>query len=234
MNPDLAWRWCLSRIEMNRDELDFSTAFSANVAIGILSYLILYFSAPFIADFYNNQRLIGVMRILSLNIIINSFGIVPLSKFTIAVNIKSLAKASLVAALVSGVVGISYAYYFHDVYALVLQSITYSLTNVVMMSMIIHWTPVFQFSIARFKQMFQYAYKLICARIINIVFDDIYSLAIGKLYSPGVLGCYNRSMSFRQVLSKNIINIVQRVSYPLLCKEQDDFIRMQQVLLSIE
>ena len=217
--------------KQNRDALDYSTAFITNLIIGIISYLFLYVSAPLIAHFYDNDALIGVMRILPLNLIIQALGLVPLASFTIDVDFKTQARASLTAAIVSGAVGIGCAYSFRNVYAIVVQQISYSVVDV---SLMWHFSkcrfPV-KFSISRFKKLFSYAGKLIGARVINVVFDDIYSLAIGKIYTPAVLGCYNRSMSFRQVLSKNIINIVQRVSVPLLCDSQHDLVRMKSVLL---
>lgn len=217
--------------KQDRDKLDYNTAFIANIVIGIFSYGVLFVLSPYVAAFYNNLKLTGIMRLLSLNIIVNSFGLVPLVKFTINIDFKSLAKASLLAAIISGFIGIISAIYLRNAYALVMQSLCYSLVYVVTMSYIIKWKPSFEFSMHRFKGMFHYAYKLIGARLISVVFDDIYSLAIGKLYTPATLGCYNRAMSFRQVLSKNIINIVQRVSNPLLCEKQNNFQEMKMVLL---
>lgn len=217
--------------KQNRDELDYSTAFVSNIAIGLLSATIIFLIAPGIAKFYDNTALTNVMRFLSLNLIINSFGLVPLAIFTIKVDFKTLARASFTASLISGSIGITLALIFKNVYALVFQSLSYTLFNVVLMCCYAKWIPSFKFSYYRFKYLFAYAYKLIIARIINVVFEDIYSLAIGKLYSPAILGCYNRSMSFRQILSKNLINIIQRVSSPLLCAEQNDYIKMKQILL---
>lgn len=217
--------------KQNRDSLDFSTAFVANVTIGVISYIILFVLSPYIADFYQNEQLKTVMRVLTLIVIINSFELVPLVQFTVNIDFKSLAKASLLAAIFSGILGIVFACIMKSVYAIVLQTLTYSLINTVIMCYILKWKPCFRFSFKRFKAMFNYAHKLIGARLINVIFDDIYSLAIGKLYSPAVLGCYNRSMSFRQILSKNIINIIQRVSNPLLCEQQNDYRTMQSVLL---
>ena len=93
------------------------------------------------------------------------------------------------------------------------------------------WKPMFAFSFCRFRTLFSYAYKLSLARLISVVFDDIYTLAIGKLYSQATLGYYNRAMSFRTILSRNLINIVQRVSIPMLCEAQGDNDKMQRVLL---
>lgn len=217
--------------KQDRDNIDFSTAFITNLIIGIVSYLLLFVTAPLIARFYENDTLTNVMRILSLNLIIQAIGLVPLAIYTIRVDFKTQARASLTASIVSGIVGITCAYFFRSVYAIVVQQLVYSILYVSLMWIFVHVRFALLYSKERFRFLFSYASKLIGARVINVVFDDIYSLAIGKLYTPAVLGCYNRSMSFRQVLSKNIINIVQRVSVPLLCESQDDYNRMKRVLL---
>lgn len=217
--------------KLDRDELDYSTAFITNLLIGIVSYFLLFFTAPLIARFYDNENIVYVMRLLSLILIVNAIGLVPLVIYTIRVDFKTQARASLAAAIVSGVMGISSAYFLRNVYAIVIQQLGFSVVYVSLMILFARWKPSLKFSKVRFKGLFQYAYKLICARVISVVFDDIYSLAIGKIYSPASLGCYNRAQSFQQILSKNVINIVQRVSTPILCEEQNDYVRMQHVLL---
>lgn len=208
--------------KQDRDDLDFSTAFDINLIIGVLSYVILFFCAPYIAIFYNNNELVKVMRICSLSLIINSFGLVPLALYTIRLDFKTQAKATFIAAIISGIAGIVSASLIENVYAIVIQHLTYNVINVSLLWLFIKYNISFSFSVERFKSLWNYAYKLILARIINLVFDDLYSLAIGKLYTPAELGFYNRANSFRQVSSKNIINIVQRVSVPLLCENQNN------------
>ena len=209
--------------KQDRDNLDFSTAFITNLAIGIAAY--------FIASFYENDLLINVMRFCSLSLIINAFGLIPMAIFTIRVDFKTQARASFMAALISGFVGIVTAYYLKNVYAIVVQHLMYNVINVSLMWLFVKYSFSLKFSVERFKSLWNYAYKLIFARLINLIFDDIYSLAIGKLYAPAELGFYNRANSFRQVSSKNIINIVQRVSIPLLCENQRDKSAMTRVHL---
>ena len=217
--------------KLDRDELDYSTAFVTNLTIGLFSYILLFVTAPLIADFYDNKTLISVIRILSLNLIINSIGLVPIAIYTIRVDFKTQARASLAAVIISGLVGIGYAFHFRNVYAIVSQQLIFNVIYVTLMIVFARWKPSCKFSKKRFKDLFQYAYKLIAARVISVVFSDIYSLAIGKLYNSATLGCYNRAQSFQSVLSKNIINIVQRVSNPILCQEQNDYVQMKRTLL---
>ena len=217
--------------KQNRDNLDYSTAFVANILIGVVSYLILFFVAPYISEFYDIPELTNIMRLLSLNLIINSFSLVPIAIFTIRIDFKTQARASLVSAILSGICGIIIAYNAKNAYAIVAQQISFSLCYTFLLIIFSHYKISLKFSTQRFKFLFGYASKLIGARVISVIFDDIYSLAIGKLYAPNVLGCYNRAQSFQQILSKNIINIVQRVSVPILCEAQNDIELMKKVLI---
>lgn len=217
--------------KLDRDDLDFSTIFYANVIIGFFSYIILFIIAPFIADFYDSPNFTMVMRVLSLTVIINAIGLVQTAKYTISIDFKTIARASLTAAVLSGIFGITYAYYYRNIYAIVFQSLLFNLIYVILMWLYAKWHPLLSFSIKRFRILFDYAYKLILARLISVVFDDIYSLAIGKIYTPASLGLYNRATSFREVLSRNILNSIQRVSVPMLCEAQESNEQMQKVLL---
>lgn len=88
--------------KIDRTEVDCSTAFYFNTAIGLLFYGVLFCSAPYIADFYNMPALTDVCRFYSLIIFINSWGIVPRALRSIAVDFKSQAYASVFSSIVSG------------------------------------------------------------------------------------------------------------------------------------
>ena len=217
--------------KQNRDDLDFSTALVTNILVGFVSYFILFILSPIISNFYNNDSLLIVMRVLPLTLIINGIGLVPVSIYTINVDFKTQARASFTASIISGILGLLCAYFLRNVYAIVVQQIAYSLINTILMWTYTSHKISLNFSYDRFKDLFSYAANLIGARLINVIFDNIYSLAIGKIYSPATLGYYNRAMSFRQMLSRNFINIVQRVSIPLLCENQNNNAAIRNVLI---
>lgn len=159
--------------KQDRDRLDYSTAFVTNLLIGVISYVLLFTVAPWIAHFYENAELTKVMRILSLNLVINALGLVPVAIYTIRVDFKTQARASLVAAVLSGIVGVVSAYLIRNVYAIVIQQLTYSVIYVALMWMYANYKVSFTFSLGRFKVLFDFASKLIGARLISVVFDDI-------------------------------------------------------------
>ncbi len=217
--------------KLDRDELDFSTVFVFNIILGIALYGLVYLSAPLMALFFNNTELTLLIRLIGLNLIISSFIIVQRTRLWIKVDFKTQAKASFIAVIISGSIGIYLAYAGWGVLALIVQSLVNNLVNTMLIWLFVKWKISLRFSYERFVGLFNYAYKLILARLVNSVFNEIYSIVIGKAYTPAQLGYFNRAKSFTELSSGNITSIVQKVSVPLLCEAQHDNKRMSEVLL---
>lgn len=206
--------------KLDRDELDFSSVFVMNMVMGVSLYAILFFTAPLLERLFDVEGLATVTRWIGLNLIITSFVVVQRTKLFIAVDFKTMAKASLVAVIISGIAGVVYAYNGGGVMALVVQSLLSNLITTVLIWVQSKWRPSFRFSWERFVKLFNYAYKLILARFVNTAFNEVYSAVVGAFYSPAQLGLFNRAKSFETMSSNNITTIVQRVSTPILCEKQ--------------
>ncbi len=217
--------------KLDRDELDFSSVFVMNMVMGVSLYAILFFTAPLLENLFNVEGLAVVTRWIGLNLIITSFVVVQRTKLFIAVDFKTMAKASLCGAIISGIVGVVYAYCVGGVMALVAQSLLNNLITTVIIWAHSKWHPTFKFSWKRFVALFNYAYKLILARFVNTVFNEVYSAVVGAFYSPAQLGLFNRAKSFETMSSNNITQIVQRVSTPILCEKQKDYKELGQSLI---
>lgn len=117
----------------NRTETDFSTAFYFNIVVGIVCYAILFVAAPYIAVFFNEPILKPVLRVFAINLFIGSLAVVPAAKFSIKIDFKTQSKASIIATLISGTLGITLAYRGVGVWALVAQSVCHSVCNVTLL-----------------------------------------------------------------------------------------------------
>lgn len=217
--------------KLDRDELDFSSVFVMNMVLGVSLYAILFFTAPLLENLFNVEGLAVVTRWIGLNLIITSFVVVQRTKLFIAVDFKTMAKASLCGAIISGIVGVVYAYCGGGVMALVAQSLLNNLITTALIWAHSKWHPTFKFSWKRFVALFNYAYKLILARFVNTVFNEVYSAVVGAFYSPAQLGLFNRAKSFETMSSSNITQIVQRVSVPVMCEKQKDYKELRQSLI---
>lgn len=218
--------------KLDRDETDFFSVFILNILMGIALYLLLFTSAPLLAEIFKLPELTTVVRILGLNLIISSFIVVQRTKLLINVDFKTWAKASVGGAIAAGAVGILMAYKGAGVFALVAQSLFSNFLSVVAIWCMVKWRPTFHFSFNRLKSLFQFAYKLILARLINVVFNEIYSSVVALFFNPTQLAFFNRAKSFEYISSNNIVTIVQRVAVPVMCEQQKSKDDLRNITLS--
>lgn len=206
----------------DRTEVDFSTVFYFNIVVALVVYGVLFISAPFIASFYGEPKLVPVTRWVGVNLLLSSLSIVQRAKLTIRVDFKTQAKASLLAVIVSGLVGVFWAYRGYGVWALVFQALTSGLLNTLLLWIFARWMPLWCFSMESFKTLFSFGSKLLLSGLMHTIYINLYSLVIGKSYSAMDVGFYNRSYQLAGFPSTNIVNILTRVIYPVQCEMQDD------------
>ena len=204
------------------DDRDFSTVFYYSIVFSMLIYAILFFAAPFIADFYNEPILVNVLRVLGLTVIIGAFNGVQRARIQRDMQFKMFFYATLVGTVISAVVGIVMAYTGCGVWALVWQQISGRLIAVVVLWFVTKWKPMLVFSFTSMKRLFGYSWKLLLSALIDTVYNNIYSLIIGKFYSSADLGHYNRGKQFPILIVENVNGSINSVIFPVLSKMQDE------------
>ena len=207
----------------DRTENDYSTAFCFNVTAGLLLYGILFLTAPFVASFYDMPLLKDVLRVYALVLVVSALEIVPRAKLTVAVDFKTQAIVGLVAALVSGGIGIGMAFTGYGVWALVWQAIISVAVSVVLLWKMTGWKPwEGRLSRLSFHRLFSFGSRLLGAWLLHIFYKNISALFIGKYYTPADLGLYSRGQQIAELPNTHLMEIVRRVSYPVLARIQED------------
>lgn len=203
-------------------ETDASTIFYFNIFVSTFFYGFLWFAAPLIADFYEQEQLIDLIRVASIILIINSFGMMQIIKLTKDVDFKKKSLLSIISSVISGCLGIGAAFQDFGVWSLVIQQISKSLVNVLGLWIFYKWRPYFIFSISSLRSMFSFASWILLSGLITTFFSNIYILAIGKLFPISELGLYTKSKSYRDMVSIQPTSAIGAVSFPVLSKSQFD------------
>ncbi len=206
----------------DRTNVDYCTVFYFNIIVSLVLYSVFFISAPYIANFYNMPILESVARVVSLSMIINGLTIVQTAKLTIDLNFKLQSIISITSTLVSGGVGIVLAYNGYGVWALVFQGLASSTMRMLLLWSFSHWKPILTFSYGSFKQLFSFGSKLLCSGLINTIYNNLYTLVIGKAFSAANVGLYNRGNHFVSLPTDTITQTVVKVNYPILSSLQDD------------
>ncbi len=206
----------------NVTDKDLSTVFYTNLILSIIIYAILFVSAPFIAEFLNTPILVKLVRILSLSVLIMSFTQVQKVNYIRKIDFRTQAIISLAASLVSGIASIWMALDGYGVWSLVVQQLSKQAVVSLLLWIFSTWKPSAVFSWSSFKEMFNFGSKLLACSLISVIWNEIYSLVIGKMYNPVSVGYFTRAEKFKSLVTSNIGQVVQRVGYPVMSSIQSD------------
>jgi len=205
---------------------DYNTVFIVNLGVSIFLYAVIYLCSPLIADFFNRSELVDLTRVASLGMIIGALALVQQTILTKRIDFKSQTIITLLASLCSGAIGIVLAFCGFGVWALVAQQLSMQAIRTVLLWIVNRWIPKMRFSVESFHELFGFGWKIMVSWVLDTIWKELYQLVVGKFYSSATLGQYTRSKHFAQMLSSNLTNVIQRVTYPVLSDMQDDKSRM--------
>ncbi|MDC3237184.1 lipopolysaccharide biosynthesis protein [bacterium] len=206
---------------------DECSIFYFNILIGFIMAGILCAISPSIARFYSQPLLFPLTCTFSVNLVINAFSIVQVSLLTKKLDFKSQLIVSTAATVISGVIGIYMALNGYGVWSLVFQYISSNLSRTYLLWVLSSWRPSFIFSFASLKSMLPFGSRLTISFLIDIIFQNIYYVIIGRIFSSSDLGFYSRARHFQQLAVDNIANVVGRVIFPTLSSIQNDLPRLK-------
>lgn len=212
--------------KMDCSEVDFNTMFLTNMVLSIVLYVLLFICAPSIALFFHRVELCSLIRVTGSVLIFNALSITQTTILTKRLEFKTKTKASVVSAILSGIVGIVMAYASCGVWALVGQIICKQFFYTISLWVLNRWWPSWKVSVESFKYMWGFGWKLLLGGLLNNIWNQLYQVVIGRFYSPATLGQFTKANEYSSIFSSNLTVIVQRVSYPVLSEIQGERERM--------
>lgn len=206
--------------EVSKEEL--STVFWFNVVVAVLLYGIIFLIAPWVERFYEIDGLTSIIRVYSLIFVMQAFGAVQKVLITKALNFKKLFKIQLPSMIIGSISGILMAYLGFGVWALVYMGLIQYFLDVAQYWYTSNYKPSFVFRRDSFQKHFRFGVNMTITSIINVLFQNLYIVYIGKAFSAATLGFYNRAESLKNLPINNLMNILKRVLVPFFSTLQDD------------
>jgi len=206
----------------NADDLDFSSVFYFNITVCLVLYGVMFIAAPFIADFYHIPHLTPVIRVLCLTLIVSGIRNIQQSYVSKNLIFKKFFFATIGATLGSAVVGVVMAYMDYGVWALVGQQLTNVTLGTIILWATVNWRPKLVFSLQRLKGLFNYGWKLLASALLDVGYNQLRQLIIGRIYTAKDLAFYNQGHLFPNVIVSNINASIDSVLLPAMSAEQDD------------
>lgn len=204
------------------DNVDFSTVFYFNILTSVVIYLILFFSAPLIARFYDQPQLIPLIKVICLSFVIDAFGLIHIIRLNKNLQFKAPSLIGIISVIISGTVSIFMAYKGFGVWSLVTHTVLRSVVTSFSLWWVSKWQPLLVFSKTSLKKLFSFGSKILIAGLMQSIFNNLYFLIIGRFFIADSLGYYTRAVQFRDMPLKTITAVVQDVTFPVFSTLQND------------
>lgn len=214
-------------------ESDYSTAFFFNFAVGVLFFIIIFFSAGWLSVFFKNTELKPIIQVLGIGLIINSLSFTQNAQLSRKIDFKTLTKISVIATTTSGIIAIVMAFAGFGVWSLVAKFILRLGFRSLLLWYWNKWRPGLIFSRSSFRELFGFGSRLLASGLIVKLFQNLNYFVIAKFFSSEDLGFYTRAELFKNWLGGNVAATITAVGYPTLAQVQDNRERTRHIFIEM-
>jgi len=208
-------------------QIHYDSVFYFNIFIGGILTLVTFLSAESISSFYNNERLIPLTQAIAFLFVINAFSSVQTNKLRKELNYAALAKANVMAAVLSGITGVTLAFYGAGVWSLVAQVLSRSIFYNIFVWYASKWVPTLMFSLKALKQLWGFGFRMFLSGLLDRIYTQLDTLIIGKLFSSATLGFFDQAKKLNAMIIQFSSSSIMAVMFPVLSKIQNDLPRFQ-------
>lgn len=204
---------------VNRKEVrheDYNALFWFNILGGIVLYVLLFFSAPWIAAFYEIPAMTPLARLLFLSFVFSACATAPSAYFFRHLMVKERARIMMIAISISGVCGVTAAFLGWGYWAIALQTVLFTGLTTVMLWMASPWKPTLQINFQPLREMLPFSSKLFFTYIFNQINVNVFSIFLGYFYSMGTAGIYSQGNKWTTMGYSTIAGMINGVAQPVL------------------
>lgn len=209
---------------------DYNAVFWFNIIAGVAIYLVLFFCAPLIADYYHQPKLIPLSRYVFLGFVFSSFGMAQSAYLTKQMQIKQIAQCGMTATLSSSIVSVVLAALGFGYWALATQYLMYIAVNTLLLWYFSPWRPTTKVTFEPIRQLFPFSFKIMLSAIFTQLNNNIMNLLLGRYYGETSTGHYNQAYQWSSKCFLLVGNMLKQVDQTVLVGLGDERERQLAVL----
>lgn len=206
----------------NIERIDCSTVFWMSFVVSLVLYVVVFIAAPIIATFYSSPELVWPLRVLASILVINSYNAIQIALITRELEMRKVFRATIASSLVSAALGIGCALSGAGIWALVIQQLSYQLTNCVTHAIQLDWRPRAEFSIKSTRRLFGFGSRLLVSSLLDQAYQSLSDLIIGRQFSTSELGLVSQGKRYPQAIGNVLDGAIQPVMLSAVSRVQSD------------
>ena len=213
---DSGFRTALTNIEHPKHE-DYNSVFWFNIIMASSLYVILFFAAPLIGEYYHTPRVVPLCRYAFLSIVIASFGTAQSAYLFKHLRAKQQAEAGALAVILSSLTGVGMAFAGMAYWSLATQGLVYVGINTLLQWHFSPWRPsIHGITFAPVRRMFRFSCKILATTIMTHVNNNVLNILLGHYFTPRDTGNYNQAYQWNTKCYSLVQSMVAQVAQPVL------------------
>lgn len=204
------------------DEEDYSSVLFLSLGVSLVLYIVLFSCAPYIANLYEKPILVSVIRVMGIVLPVYAVKSVICAYISAYLQFRKFFFATLGGTLASAAIGISMAYAGMGAWALVVQQMTNTIVDTLVLGIVTRMPLTCCISFQKIGSLFSYGWHIFLSSVIGAMYSEINPLFIGLKYTGADLAFYSKGKSFPTLISTVCNSTLSAVLFPVLTRFQDD------------
>ena len=214
-------------------EQKVNAAFWLNLflTIGVISIVVII--GPFWAEFFGNDKIYPLILLLLVSFFFEMLLSIPKSLLRKDLEYKTLVLYGSIAMTLVSLGKLLAAIMGFGVYSLALPQAIVSPLLLLVLSFKIKWRPSIKFDYNNFKVIYKYTRHVVGGRILTKLVNEGDNLIVGKFIGLEALGIYTLAFQLANLVTTNVVFVVNDIFLPLLSKVKHEIERLRYVYSSM-
>jgi PST family polysaccharide transporter len=212
------------------DRAGIGTALSLTIASALLLGVATVFGAPLLASFFRTPELTGVLRVVSISLVLKGLAVVPTAMLAREMRFRALGMAEISSTVISGGIAIAAAVNGASYWALVIQILVLDTIYLVMVLGAARLPPP-TWSPAAARSLWSFSSRMMGSDIINYLSNNGDKVLIARFLGATPLALYGLAGRVLVVPVETLGKTADRVILPMFSRLQDDSQRVARYFL---
>lgn len=208
---------------------DYNAVFWFSIGMSFCLYILLFVSAPLIADFYHKPELTPLARYLFLGFVLSGMGTAHSAWLFKHLMVKQRTISQITALVISGCVGMTMAYNGFSYWSIATQNLVYVTVTTLFYWYFASWTPSINVNLRPLRNMLGFSSRILVTNMFSHVNYNMFSIILGRYYPTRDVGFYDQAYKWSSMGGLFILGMINSVAQPVLAEVANDRKRQQHI-----
>lgn len=208
---------------------DYNAVFWFSIGMSFCLYILLFASAPLIADFYHKPELTPLAKYLFLGFVLSGMGTAHSAWLFKHLMVKQRTISQITALVISGCVGITMAHNGFSYWSIATQNLVYVTVTTLLYWYFASWTPSININLSPLRSMLGFSSRILVTNMFSHVNYNMFSIILGRYYPTRDVGFYDQAYKWSSMGGLFILGMINSVAQPVLAEVANDRKRQQHI-----